>query len=108
VVYQRQWQSQWQSSETNDNSNPEVVQSLFRSTTSHTEANGSVTTKTVVKKLFADGHEENTETVDNQPAPQHKTVEPPVRTDKENTRVSKAVEAVPQPETGKRGWFWSN
>lgn len=108
VVSQRQWQSQWQSSETDAASHADVVQSVFRSTTTHTEADGSVVTKTVVKKLFADGHEENTETVDNQAAQQRKLAEPRVRRDKANTHVSKPGKALPQQETGKRGWFWSS
>jgi hypothetical protein len=63
---------------------------------------GTVTTKTVLKKRFADGREESSETVETSPASwatQHK-----LQTPSHEDQESKIVKEV----KGGKGWFWSS
>jgi hypothetical protein len=74
------------------------VKSVFRTVNSYTERDGSVTTKTVVRKTFADGKSEKTETVETS---QPRRVEPP-------SPKRDAVNPTQNGEVPRRGWFWSS
>jgi hypothetical protein len=78
-----------------DGAGPEV-KSVFRTVNRHSESDGSTTTKTVVRKTFADGKTEKTETVETSPP---RRVEPP---------ALKLGTANPTDNAPKRGWFWSS
>jgi hypothetical protein len=71
------------------------AKSVFRTVNRYTERDGSITTKTVVRKSFADGKTEKTETVETSPRP----VEPPLQ---------KMDAANPTQAAPRRGWFWSS
>jgi hypothetical protein len=85
--------------------NPTAGQSSILSTLTTTErtvaADGSVTTKMVLKKRFADGREESSETVHTQRGQDRATQEAHLSTPKDD---------VPPKLDGekKRGWFWSS
>jgi hypothetical protein len=77
-----------------ETSEPEV-KTVFRTVNRYAEKDGSFTTKTVVRKTFADGRTEKTETVETSPPRQ----EPPKVDAANPTRIDGAP---------KRGWFWSS
>jgi hypothetical protein len=66
--------------------------------TRYTGRDGSPTTRTVVRKTFADGRTEKTETVETSPPCQVKPPSP-----KKDTINPTQIDAVPR-----RGWFWSS
>jgi hypothetical protein len=109
---------------TNSSREPLEVSSIFRSTSQespypqpsilstltttehHVSPDGSVTTKTVLKRRFADGREENSETVETISATRPAWLEQ--RPD--SSAETEAVERKPTLDEApkKRGWFWSS
>jgi len=85
---------------------PNVTASKILSTLSTTETitlpDGTVTTKVVMKKRFADGREESTETVSTNHAQEKASVQAPPRAS-ENA----SAEDREGRSKDKKGWFWS-
>lgn len=91
-----------------ENGNPSIVSTLT-TTERTTLPDGSVNTKMVLKKRFADGREESTETKHTTKDPQQPTLQQKLIEKPEiwkNERAEKATEAEKSKQKAK-GWFWS-
>ncbi|KAE9981014.1 hypothetical protein EG328_011915 [Venturia inaequalis] len=88
-------------------SRPSILSTMTR-TERHVAPDGSVTTKTVLKKSFADGSEENWETTETTPATRPAWREQ--RSEVERGTNSEIVQSdKPRPDQEpSRGWFWSS
>lgn len=91
-----------------ENTVPSILSTM--TTTERTVApDGSITTKVVLKKRFADGREENSETVH-----VHRNTEAEIRPHFESsvpvtrTRASAVEEQETKEDRKRSGWFWSN
>lgn len=82
------------------------ILSTLTTTERHVSPDGSVTTKTVLKRRFADGREENSETVETIPATRPAWLEQRPALDAE----TQSAERKPTLDEAskKRGWFWSS
>ncbi|QDS69140.1 hypothetical protein FKW77_010429 [Venturia effusa] len=87
-------------------SRPSVLSTITR-TERHVASDGSVTTKTVLKRSFADGSEENSETTETTPATRPASHEQQPEAEQGLTPEIARTKAAPDQET-KRGWFWSS
>lgn len=90
----------------NRSSRPSILSTMTR-TERHVAPDGSVTTKTVLKKRFTDGSEENSETTETRPAtgPVWREQRPEV----ERGLDSEIARSKPmEDQEPKRGWFWSS
>jgi len=102
--------SQARSSETQEASTPSML-SITTTKDQHTAPDGSITTKTVVKKCFADGREESTESVETTPSTgpdawaRQQTGHDRFSAGNEQTQVASKI--VNEAKRGK-GWFWSS
>lgn len=90
-------------------SSPSSILSTLTTTERSVAPDGTVTTKVVLKKRFADGREENSESVhtasarmENASALHQLQVKP------ERPSVLDAVKSQEQGKPGNRGWFWSS
>jgi hypothetical protein len=87
------------------NQRPNILSTLTQ-TERHVAPDGSVTTKTVLKKKFADGREENSETIETTPATRSAWRE------ERSEQVAGPEIALRKPtldeEPKRQGWFWSN
>ncbi|KAI9707717.1 MAG: hypothetical protein M1836_000679 [Candelina mexicana] len=92
-------------SSTSDKSTPLNIISTLTTTERRTLPDGTVHTKIVLKKRFADGEEERTETVF-----QSRGNQGDVRQDHShcNNRADRPKEAAEESKGKKKGWFWSN
>lgn len=78
------------------------ILSTLTTTERHVAPDGSVTTKTVLKRRFADGREESSESVETSPATRPSWPE-------QQAESSEAVPRIPKAKDhGKKGWFWSS
>ena len=88
-----------------DDKKPSVISTLT-TTERRTLPDGSVHTKMMLKKRFADGREESTETThttkENQTTPQQKSIK-----DDGSTKTEPAPK-IEKYEQKKKGWFWSS
>jgi hypothetical protein len=98
--------SQRSSNPTPDSKGNASVMSTLTTTESMVNPDGTVTTKVVLKKRFADGREESSETIRTTPE----------RHDKQGTNKIQPkqivgdsnLKAAPKSEERRRGWFWSS
>lgn len=87
-------------------SRPSILSTMSR-TERHVAPDGSVTIKTVLKKSFADGSEENSETTESTPATRPEWREQRSEVERGlNSEMAKAQ--TTQDQESKRGWFWSS
>jgi hypothetical protein len=86
-------------------SRPSIL-SILTTTERLVASDGSVTTKTVLKKRFADGREESSETIENTPAtrPTWREQRSELGANFEIARRKPALSDEPE----KKGWFWSS
>lgn len=85
-----------------------IAKSVWRSVSSHTEPDGSVTTKTVVKRRFADGTEENSESVETTPKELPQKRIQAKQAGRSDFEVGKMNETGLSASEKRKGWFWSN
>ena len=78
------------------------ILSTLTTTERTTAPNGTVTTKVVFKKRFADGTEQSSETIHTQPGEARQQIEEPWKAIQQPSVVTR-----PQSEK-RRSWFWSN
>lgn len=91
---------------------PDVLSSVT-TTERHVAPDGTITTKTVLKRRFADGREENEEKVETSHDPNWTTRrrldEVPTRSTNSQPKSAVLEELKKKNESqGKKGWFWSN
>jgi hypothetical protein len=85
---------------------PPSILSTLTTTERSVAPDGSVTTKVVLKKRFADGREESTETVHTQRGIEEKSHDPWAGL--QNHQAPKQRDLGEKTGEKKRGWFWSN
>ena len=87
---------------------PSIISTLT-TTERRTLPDGTVHTKVVLKKRFADGREESTETVHTAQGGLEQTARLPQATSRESSNVNGEAEGrkTKEKEEKKKGWFWS-
>ncbi|KAI9776620.1 MAG: hypothetical protein M1835_005469 [Candelina submexicana] len=93
------------SSSTSDKSNPQSIISTLTTTERRTLPDGTVHTKIVLKKRFADGEEESTETVVKSKGNQDDVQQ---NHSQSTSRAGPPKESAKGSKGQKKGWFWSN
>lgn len=98
--------------ESRDLAKPDVLSSLT-TTQRHVAADGTITTKTVLRRRFADGREETEEKTETSRDPNwnpRKQVEEQQTMTPKPVPKSAVIEELKRKEQsqGKKGWFWSN
>jgi len=91
-----------------DNTSRPSVLSTLTTTERTTHPDGTVTTKMVLKKRFADGREESSETVHTTQGHEHNIL-PQLQSEARVQQRVKQEEAPFKPDSEKKskGWFWS-
>jgi len=95
--------------------NPDsTILSELTKTEKEFQADGSVITKTVLRRRFSDGREENAETIETAPAmsatcdPQHSALWPPRQGVPRPLQSSNEASGNDQLPPKRSGWFWSS
>jgi hypothetical protein len=80
------------------------ILSTLTTTERHTSSDGTITTKTVLKKRFADGREESSETIETSPSAWASA-----RQQKFSSLAQREQESkIAREAKGSKGWFWSS